>query len=96
MGGTLSKVERHIPRTNIFFVIISELRHGQEPRPVVLFVVNKGSKVNFYHADLPLSLAVGLEMESSQKHSFDAQEVVQRGLELRRKYYATAADNKVR
>ena len=43
-----------------------------EPCLVVFFVINKGSKVNFYYAILLLSLAVILRVEDSKKSSFDA------------------------
>ena len=69
------ELERHVPRTGVFCIIISEFRHGQEPRPVVLFVINEGSKVNFHRTVLPLNLAVGLRVEGSKEPPFDAQEV---------------------
>ena len=79
----------------MFHVIINEFRHRSEPHPVVLFVINKVSKVSFYHAILLLSLAVGPKMESGRELSFDAQELVQGRPELKHEYWAAVADNGV-
>ena len=80
------ELERRIPRTGMFCNIISKFHYAQEPHPVVLFVINKGSKVSFYGAVLPLSLAVRLRVEGSREPLFNAQEVVQGGPELGREY----------
>ena len=80
------EIKKRVLHASIFRVIISEFCHRQKPRLVVLFIINKGSKVSFYYAVLPLSLAVGLKVEDGRKSQFDAQKVAQGGPELGREY----------
>ena len=42
---------------------------------MVLFVINKSSKVSFNSTVLPLSLAVGLRLEGGREPPFDAEKV---------------------
>ena len=51
-----------------------------------MFVVSKGSKVNFYCVIMLLCLAVGLRLESGREIPFDTQEVALGGSELEREY----------
>ena len=80
------ELKKHVPRTNVFCVILSKFRHRQKPCPVVLFVINEDSKVSFYCAILLLSLALGLRVKDGRESMFDAQEVAQEGPELKYKY----------
>ena len=80
------ELEKRVPHASVFCVIISVFRHGQESHPVVLFVINKDSKVSFYCTVLLLSLVVGLRVKGSREPPFDAQKVVQGGLELGHEY----------
>ena len=79
------KLEKRIPCAG-FRIIISKLHHRQEPRPVVLFVINQSSKVSFHYAVLPLNLAIGLRVEGGREPPFDAQEIAQRGSKLGSEY----------
>ena len=53
---------------------------------MVLFVINKDSKISFHRAILPLSPAIGLRVEGGKEPPFDALEVVQGELKLRHEY----------
>ena len=80
------ELERRVHHAGVFCVIINKFCHGSQPCLIVLFVINEGFKVSFYYAVLPLSLAVNLRIEDSREPPFNAQEVVQRGRELRCEY----------
>ena len=80
------KLERHVPRAGVFRIIISKFHYAQEPCSVILFVINKDSKVSFHGTILLLNLAVGLEVEGGREPLFDAQEEVQGGPKLRCEY----------
>ena len=66
------ELERHVPHASVSCIIISKFYHGQKPRLVVLFIINEDSKISFYCAVLPLSLAIGLRVKGSRKPPFDA------------------------
>ena len=80
------ELKRRVLCTGIFCIIISKFCHWQKPRPVVLFVINKGSKISFYHAILLLHLAVSLRVEDGRESLFNAQKVAQRRPKCRHKY----------
>ena len=54
------QLKRGIPDPGIFRIIISEISHRQEPYPVIMLVVDKGSEVDIYCTILSFSLAVNL------------------------------------
>ena len=56
-------------------IIINKLDHLQEPCLIILFKVNKGSKVGFYGAVLPFRLTVYLRIEGSGEPLLDAKKV---------------------
>ena len=76
------ELERYIPLTNIFY-IISKFRHRYNFYLVVLFVINKSSKVSFYYSIGVLSPAISLRLKRSKKLLFDTQKVEKRESELR-------------
>ena len=51
----------------ILGIIVSKLYYKKNSCLIILFEVNKGSKVGFYHIILPLSLAAYLRVEGSGK-----------------------------
>ena len=61
----------------ILGVVISELGHWQEPCPIVLFEIDKSSKVGLYGAILLFCLAVGLRVEGGRELSLDSEEITE-------------------
>ena len=80
------ELKKCVTYAGIFRVIKSKFRYRQELCLVILFVINKSSKISFYYAVLPHSLAFGLRIESNKEPPFDAQEIAQRELKLGREY----------
>ena len=78
--------ERYISYTKVFCNTISKFRYKQELCPVVLFVMNKNSKVSLYYTILLLNLAIDLRVKGSREPLFNAYEVAQGEPELRSEY----------
>ena len=62
----------------ILGVIVRKLGHRQESCPVILFEVDKGSKVCHHRAVLLFGLTVRLRMERGGKSPFNSEEVIKR------------------
>ena len=69
------ELKRRVTGACILGIVISKLSHRKKLFPVILFKVDKGSKVNFYCTISSLGLAVCLKMESSEKPLLDAKEI---------------------
>ena len=54
------KLKRCMAGVGIFGIIVSKLRHGKKPCPIILLKVNKDSKVGFYCTILSFGLTVRL------------------------------------
>ena len=80
------ELKRDVPYTGVFCVIISKFYHRVEPCLVILFIIKKSFKVNFYCIILLLSLVGSLRIEESKEPLFHAHEVAQGGPELEREY----------
>ena len=74
--------ERRVAGAGILGIVVGKLSHWQEPCPVILLPVHKGSEVCLYCAILPVCLAIGLWMESRRESSLDFQEIAQQGPEF--------------
>ena len=59
----------------IFVIIVSKLRHGKKPCPIILLKVDKSSEVGFYYTILPFSLAVYLWVEGGEEFPLYAKEI---------------------
>ena len=57
---SIVELEKHMIGASIHSIIINKLYHKKKSYPIILFKVDKGSKVSFYCIILPLSLAVRL------------------------------------
>ncbi len=69
------KSKRYIAATYILYIIIGKLNYYKESSLIILLVVNKNPKVNFYLIVLPLYLAISLRMKDGEEPLFDLQEV---------------------
>ena len=70
-------------------IIVSKLRYWWKPGLVILFEVDKCSKVGFYSAILPLGLTVCLMVERGWEPPFDSKKVIKQWLEFRGKKQAS-------
>ena len=68
-------LERDVAGACIIYIVISKLGHWQEPCPIVLLEIDKGSKVGLYGGVLPFCLAVGLGVEGGRKLPLDPKEI---------------------
>ena len=66
------KLKRHVTGASILSIIIGKLCHRQKSYLVILFKVDKGPKLGFHRAILPLSLAVRLRMKDNGEFLLDA------------------------
>ena len=62
-------------RTSILGVVICKLGYGYEPSPIVLFEIDKGTKINLYSTILVFCLAINLRIQSRREPLFDVEEV---------------------
>lgn len=69
---TIIKVKKYIANACIFSIIIGKFCHWQKLRPVILFLIDKNLKKNFYGTILLFNLAVNLCIENNRKPLFDA------------------------
>ena len=69
------ELERCVAGAGIFGIVVSKLRHGKKPCPIILLKVDKGSEVGFHRTILSLSLAVCLRVEGGRESPLDAEEI---------------------
>lgn len=60
---------------SIFDIVICKIGHWQEPSLIMLFKVDKNSKVGLYYAILMFCLTVSLGVECREEPSFDVKKV---------------------
>ena len=77
------QLERGVAGARILGIVISELGHGQESGPIVLFKVDESSEVRFHCTILSFRLAVRLRVKGSGEPPLDAKEVAERRPEFR-------------
>ena len=69
------ELERCVAGAGILGIVVSKLRHGKKPCPIILLKVDKGLKVSFHRTILLLSLAVRLRVEGDGESLLDAEEI---------------------
>ena len=69
------ELEKCVAGAGILGIVVSKLRYGKKPYPIILLKVDKGLEVGFHHIILPLSLAVCLRVEGVGKSPLDAKEI---------------------
>ena len=72
---TVVQLKQYMGGACIFGIVISELGYWQELCPIILFEVDKSSKVGLYGAVLPFHLAVHLRIKCGREPLLDAQKV---------------------
>ena len=61
--------------TSILNIIIGKFCHKKKPCPIILFKIDKSSKVDFYHTILPSGLIIYLWVKRDGESSFDTKEI---------------------
>ena len=69
------ELKKCVAGASILGIIVSKLCYGKKPCPIILFEVDKGSEVGFYHTILPLSLTIRLRVEGVGESLLDAKEI---------------------
>ena len=64
--------KRRVAGAGVLGIVVGKLSYWQEPCPVILLSVHKGSEVCLHCAVLSLCLAIGLRMESRRESSLNS------------------------
>ena len=70
------ELESCVAGAGIFGIIVSKLRHGKKPYPIILLEVDKSLEVGFHCTILPLSLAVCLRVKSGGESPLNTKEII--------------------
>ena len=70
------ELERCVAGAGILGIVVSKLRYGKKPCPIILLKVDKNLEIGFYCTILPLSLAVHLWVEGGGESLLDAKEII--------------------
>ena len=89
------QLERYAIGVCIFGVVVQKLGHRQESCPVILFEVDKDSKVCLHRAVLLFRLPVCLRVKRDGELSLNTKEVAKREPELGRKNHSAVTDDGV-
>lgn len=66
------KFKKHIAHNSILDIVVSKLCYKKKPYLIILFEVDKSSKICFYYAILSFSLAICLLIKDNKKSLFNA------------------------
>ena len=69
------ELEKRMAGTSIFGIIISKFRYKKKPCPVILFEIDKGSKVGFHCTILLFGLTVCLWVEGGEESPLNAKKI---------------------
>lgn len=72
----LVKLKKYMTNIFIFGIIINKLGYKQKSSSIILFLINKNTKISFCYTVLPLSLIVYLWIKYSKKLLFNIKKVV--------------------
>ena len=62
----LVALERYVPGTTIFRIVVYKLRYQSKPYIVILFKVNKSSEIHIYGTILTFGLIFNLKIKSNK------------------------------
>ncbi len=62
--------------TYIFDIVIGKLNYWEELSPIILFIIDKSSKVDLQNILLSLSLTISLRIECNKELLLDSKEVI--------------------
>lgn len=63
--------------TSVFGIIINKFSHWKESSLVVLFKINKNTKIRLYDTILILGFAISSGVKHSRKSAFDHKEIIE-------------------
>ena len=69
------ELEKCVAGAGILGIVVSKLRHGKKPCPIILLEVDEGSKVGFHRTILPFGLTVRLWVEGGGESPLDVEEI---------------------
>ena len=69
---SIVEFKKYVADTGILGIIVSKLRHRNKLCPIILFEVDKSSKIGFCHIILSFSLAGRLWIKDDRKFLLDA------------------------
>ena len=69
------ELKRHMAGISIFNIIIGKFRYKKKLCLVILFQIDKNSKVSFYYTILPFDLTVCLWVKGGKQFPFDPKEI---------------------
>ena len=70
------ELKKYIASASIFCIIIGEFCHKKKLYLVILFEINKGSKVSFHCNILPFGLTIRLWVKGDRKSPLNTKEIV--------------------
>lgn len=74
---TAVKLKRYMTNTDVFYIIVSKFGHRKKLGQIILFVINKNSKIDLHCTILSLGLAISLKIKSSRKLLLDPKKVAE-------------------
>ena len=69
------ELKKCVADTGILSIVVGKLRHEKKPCSVILFEIDKGSKIDFYCTILPFSLTIFLLVEGNRESLLNAKEI---------------------
>ena len=69
------ELEKCMTSASIFDIVVSELRYGKKPCPIILFEDDEGSKIGFYCIILLFGLTINLWIEGSGEFPLNTKEI---------------------
>ena len=69
------ELERCVAGAGILGIVVSKLRHGKKPCPIILLKVDKSLEVGFHRTILLCNLTVRLRVEDGEESPLDAKEI---------------------
>ena len=69
------KFEKRVVGASILGIIISKFNYRKKPCLVILFEIDKNSKVGFHYTILPFGLTVHLWIEGGRESLLDAKKI---------------------
>ena len=69
-------LKNHVVNIDILGIIISKLHYKKKLCPIILFEIDKSSKINFYYTILLFDLIVYLKLGGSKEFLLDVKKIV--------------------
>ena len=70
------ELKRRVANASMFGIIIDNFCYRKKPCLVILFEIDKGSKINFHYTILPFGLIVHLWVEGAEESLLNVKEII--------------------